>query len=100
MNDKINRDQLIRDKFENFSVEPPAHVWTNIQEQIAAKRKRTRMIYVGWISAAAVVVFAFIAGWLMNDRADSSSREMLSEQVVVQPVETAPENANKKPINR
>ncbi len=98
MNDKINRDQLIRDKFENFSVEPPAHIWTNIQEQIAAKRKRTRMIYVGWISAAAVVVFAFIAGWLMNDRADSSSREMLSEQVVVQPVETAPENANKKPI--
>ncbi|MFV0590417.1 MAG: outer membrane beta-barrel protein [Draconibacterium sp.] len=84
MSEKENMDKLIRDKFDGFSVEPPAHVWTNIQEQMAAKRRKARMIYMGWISAAAVVIFAFIAGWLVNNRADDVSQKLNDHQASVQ----------------
>ncbi|MCK3684641.1 outer membrane beta-barrel protein [Maribellus sp. YY47] len=96
MSNKGNMDKLIRDKFENFSVEPPAHVWTNLQEQMAQQRRKVRMIYVGWISAAAVVIFAFIAGWLLNERSGSVSRDVLSRQAAVQSPQTEAEKASEE----
>lgn len=69
MNDKLNIDKTIKDKFDGFSVEPPSHVWDNIQGQMAAQKRKKRMMYISWIAAAAVVVFAFVAGWVLNDKA-------------------------------
>ncbi|WP_167619791.1 outer membrane beta-barrel protein [Maribellus sediminis] len=96
MKDDLHMDNMFREKFEDFSVEPPAHVWNNIQEQMVSRRRKKRMAYIGWISAAAVVVFAFIAGWMLND---SSSRitetvvERQTQQVQPTPETSEPETA-------
>lgn len=67
MSEKTNIDKIVREKFENFSVEPPVHLWSGISGQLEARRKKNRLAYIGWISAAAVVAIAFVAGWLLND---------------------------------
>ncbi|MCY1720978.1 hypothetical protein OU798_11540 [Prolixibacteraceae bacterium Z1-6] len=83
MSDRLNIDKSIRDKFDNFSEAPPSHVWNNIQGQLAAQKRKKRMAYIGWISAAAVVVFAVLAGWYLNDQKGEVA-PMLAEQEIVQ----------------
>lgn len=61
-----NIDKIFRDKLEQLSQQPPQYVWDEVQSQLAAKRKKRRIGIVSWIAAAAVVVFAFIAGWVFN----------------------------------
>ncbi|MDX1286223.1 MAG: hypothetical protein R3182_14485, partial [Draconibacterium sp.] len=85
MSDKINIDKSIREKLEGFSVTPPPHVWDSIQGQMAAQRRKKRMAYIGWISAAAVVVFAFIAGWYFNDNTKEEIPATTVEQRSVLP---------------
>ena len=65
-NEKIT-DKILREKLENFSMPPAPQVWDNIQAQLAARKRNNRMIIIGWISAAAVLVLAFMAGWYFND---------------------------------
>ncbi len=80
MDEKKNIDELIRGKFGEFSAEPPASVWKNIQTEMAARRRKVRMAYIGWISAAAVVVFAMIAGWMLGDHSGSLSPAVVEHQ--------------------
>jgi len=67
MKEEKNIEQAIREKLEQFSVEPPAHVWSEIQAGINGQRRKKRKLYFTWAAAAAVVVFAFIAGWMFNE---------------------------------
>lgn len=83
MSKKTNTDQAIREKFESFSVEPPVHLWDEISGELLAGKRRKRMAAMGWIAAAAVVVVAFLAGWLLNDRSDRVIPSMV-EQTEVQ----------------
>lgn len=103
MNDKTNMDNSIREKLEGFSVTPPPHLWDSIQGEMAAQKRKKRMAYIGWVSAAAVVVFAFLAGWFFNERSGQVmpvSVEQQSTQPVAKertpetvPAETAVETA-------
>jgi hypothetical protein len=86
MNDKLNMDNTIREKLEGFSVAPPAHVWNSIQTQMAAQKRKKRMAYIAWISAAAVVVFAFVAGWYFNEQSSEMVLPVAEQQL------TEPEN--------
>ncbi len=86
MNDKLNIDKTIREKLDDFSVAPPSHVWDNIQGQMAAQQRKKRFIYVSWIAAAALVVFAFVAGWVLNEQTEALLPETV-EQTIVQPTE-------------
>lgn len=63
-------DKKFRDKLEGFSAEPPAHVWNNIQGQLAARRKTRRLVFLRWVAAAAVVIFAFLSGWYFNEKSE------------------------------
>ncbi|WP_297089525.1 hypothetical protein [uncultured Draconibacterium sp.] len=79
MSKRLNIDDSIKEKLDGFSAAPPPHVWTNIQTNMAARRKKRRLAYVGWISAAAVVVLAFIAGWYFSGQ-NTIVQPMLVEQ--------------------
>ena len=72
MKETKNTDELIRAKLENYSVTPPPHVWQQVQQQLAAQNRRTRMIWFRVAAVAAVVVFAFMAGWYFNDNIEKS----------------------------
>lgn len=72
MKETKNTDELIRAKLENYSVAPPAHVWQQVQQQLAIQKKRTRLIWFRVAAVAAVVVLAFMAGWYFNDNTEKS----------------------------
>ncbi len=82
--ENVNMDKLFREKLENFSVPPAPHVWDNLQGQLIAQRKRKRMVYFAWISAAAVVLLAFVAGWYLNDNTVSKSTQLAEKQLVIE----------------
>ncbi len=79
--ENVNMDKLFREKLESFSVQPAPHVWDNLQGQLLAQNKRKRRAYFAWISAAAVVVFAFIAGWYLNDNIAGKSTQLAEKQL-------------------
>ncbi len=81
MKDNTNMDKLVREKLDDFTVAPPSHVWGNIQEQLAAERRKKSRLLIAWISAAAVVVFAFMAGWYFNDRTGGSNPDLFENQI-------------------
>ncbi|QIA07318.1 porin family protein [Draconibacterium halophilum] len=81
MSKKLNIDDSIREKLDGFSVAPPSHVWDNINTQLIEQRKKRRLAYAGWLSAAAVVVLAFIAGWYFNDKTVVEEPAMAQQQI-------------------
>lgn len=82
MNDSLNTDKIIKEKLEGFSVAPPTHVWENVKGQMAMRRRKKRVAYISWGTAAALVALAFVAGWMLNESA--SSFPELAEQKPVQ----------------
>ena len=83
MKEDLHMDKAIREKLENFSAEPPSHVWSNIQEKMAMRQRKRRMAYITWTSVAAVVVFAFIAGWMLNKESGTISETFVEEKVLL-----------------
>jgi hypothetical protein len=82
MKDEKDIDSIIRRKLENFSAPPPAHIWKSVQEQLLAQRRKNRMTYIGWISAAAVVVLAFLAGWYFNGNLKTENTKSVKNEVI------------------
>ncbi|KJF42598.1 outer membrane beta-barrel protein [Draconibacterium sediminis] len=80
MSKKLNIDDSIREKLDGFSAAPPSHVWDSIQSQLDGQRKKRRRVYAGWISAAAVVVLAFIAGWYFSGKTVIEEPTMAEQQ--------------------
>ncbi len=72
MKETKNTDELIRAKLENYSVAPPAHVWQQVQQQLAGQKRRARLIWFRVAAVAAVVVLAFMAGWYFNDNTEKN----------------------------
>lgn len=81
--ENVNMDKLFREKLESFSVQPAPHVWDNLQGQLLAQNRRKRRAYFAWISAAAVVVLAFIAGWYINDNTAGKSVQVAEKEHVI-----------------
>ncbi|MCF6333331.1 MAG: hypothetical protein L3J11_08600 [Draconibacterium sp.] len=84
MNENLNTDKLFREKLDGFSVQPPPHVWGNVQGKLVAQQRKKRIAYISWISAAAVVLLAFLAGWYFNDNSEITI-PLSAEQKTVQP---------------
>ena len=84
MSKKLNIDDSIREKLDGFSAAPPSHVWDNIQSQLDVQQKKHRMAYIGWISAAAVVVLAFIAGWYFSGKSVVEEPAMAQQQTTAE----------------
>jgi len=82
MKDEKNIDIIIREKLENFQTPPPPHIWNNVLSHLADRRRKNRMIYAGWISAAAVVVLAFLAGWYFSDNLKSDKNTIVNNETI------------------
>lgn len=76
MNDKLDIDKIFREKLEGFSEKPPEYIWENIQAGMAAKRRKKMMLWYGWSAVAAVLLFAFIAGWYFNVSPEQESGQI------------------------
>ena len=87
MKDEKDIDSKFREKLENYQVTPPQHIWNNVQGQLAANRRRSRLAYLGWISAAAVILLAFMAGWYFNENNNAQKNASISKEII-QPEKT------------
>ena len=86
MKEEKNIDRSFRDKLENFSLEPPAHIWTGIQDQLMRNKKRRRILYLRWISAAAAILLAFLGGWYFSNNTETQ-QAITAEETINQPNE-------------
>ena len=97
-NDNINADKLLREKLKGFSVSPPPHIWNNVQGQMAALQKRRSLAIFSWISAAAVIVLAFLAGWYFNNNSNIDTPISVEQQIVKPKLEGEKETKKKENI--
>lgn len=72
-------DKIWREKLENYPVEPPAHIWDGVQDEMWAIRRKKRMTFYSRIAAAAVVLLAFLAGWYFNEKTDDVPEAVQNE---------------------
>ncbi len=77
MDNDINTDKIFREKLEDFSSSPSPHIWDNVQTMLASQKRKRRIINMRWISAAAVIILAFLAGWYFNE---SQSNKMVTTE--------------------
>lgn len=82
MKEEKNTDHIFREKLEGFSAPPPPHVWDNVQAQLAVRKRNNRMAVIGWISAAAVVVLAFLAGWYFNGNLKNEEISSVTNKII------------------
>lgn len=82
MKEEKNTDHIFREKLEGFSAPPPPHIWDNVQAQLAARKQNNRIAVIGWISAAAVVVLAFLAGWYFNGNLKNEEISSVSTEII------------------
>ena len=82
MKDEKNIDIIIREKLESYSATPPPHIWDNVQSHLAVRGRKRRMFYAGWISAAAVVVLAFLAGWYFSDNLKPEKISIVNNEII------------------
>jgi len=82
-----NFDNNFREKLDGFSAPPPPGVWEGVQGQLASLRRKKRRMLYGWISAAAVVVMALLAGWYFNQNQVQNIPVVTDAQQVEEPVD-------------
>ncbi len=82
MKEEKNTDHIFREKLEGFSAPPPPHIWDNVQSQLAARKRNNKMVVIGWISAAAIVVLAFLAGWYFNGNLKNEEISSVSTEII------------------
>lgn len=82
MKKEKNIDSIIRDKLDGFSSPPPLYIWNNVQRQLLAKKRKNRRLYIAWISAAAVVMLAFLAGWYVNENSKIEKNSIATNKII------------------
>ncbi len=99
MKEEKHIDRNFREKLENFSVDPPAHVWSGIRGQLKQNARRRRIIYIRWVSAAAAILLAFLGGWYFNRNAETQPT-ITTEKSAIQSNEISPkEETGSEPGN-
>ncbi|MGQ8335938.1 hypothetical protein ACUNWD_05255 [Sunxiuqinia sp. A32] len=68
-------DELLRNKFAEHEVKPPAYVWEKIAEVQQAKRRKKLFLYYKVSGIAAAILLAFIFGWQINSQLQSNKVE-------------------------
>ena len=66
LTNKKNIDQLFQEKLGDCEKNPPFYLWKNIQGNLDQQRKIKRLAWFRRAAVAAVVVMAFLAGWMMT----------------------------------
>ncbi len=68
MKDGDNRmDELLRNRLEQFSAQPPFRVWQGIRTSIHLGKSPNKTLYIKWLAVAAVLFVAMVTGILLNN---------------------------------
>lgn len=83
-------DQLFKDAFADAEVTPSKDLWSNIESEIAPKKKRIIPIY--WLSAAAILLIATVGILVYQQQNATSEGKQLANNTIekAQPVTQQP----------
>ncbi|MCF1190277.1 hypothetical protein LRR18_01680 [Mangrovimonas sp. AS39] len=72
MSDKKHIDRIFQEKFKDFEVAPKDHVWKNIQKELQADEKDTKVIpaWYKWAGVAALLLILLTVGGLVFTNLD------------------------------
>jgi hypothetical protein len=73
-------DQLFKDTFADAEVTPSRDLWSNIESEIAPKKKRIVPVY--WLSAAAVLLIATLGILVYQQQNTSSGGKQLASNTI------------------
>lgn len=73
MSEDKNTDSVFREKLGKLEKEPPAFIWDNIQNGLAAQKRKKRILYLRIAGVAAALVIAFFAGMQLNHDTTTNS---------------------------
>jgi len=79
--DNKQLDDLFRSKLNDFEQEPPAYVWSRIQEQQAGKKRRMVYFYLKGAGVAAALLLAFLLGWQWQQPSGEMTPALTERQV-------------------
>lgn len=87
-------DDMLRNRLEKYTVEPPERVWEGIKAAIPPPKTGTgRKIYLRWLAAAAAVLLAIVTSVFVFDRESVEPPQISETQQPVQTETIVPENA-------
>lgn len=66
MSERQNIDRLFQEKFKDFEVAPPEHVWSNIQSKINTDKKKTQPSLPSWWKLGGTAVALLIGLFLFD----------------------------------
>ncbi|MCG2610320.1 PorT family protein [Flavobacterium sp. SM15] len=66
MSERQNIDRLFQEKFKDFEVAPPEHVWNNIQSKISTDTKKTQPSLPSWLKLGGTAVALLIGLFLFE----------------------------------
>ncbi|SHE67798.1 Outer membrane protein beta-barrel domain-containing protein [Mariniphaga anaerophila] len=75
-------DKIFREKLDDFSKEPPAFLWENIQAELAGQRRKKRMAWYRWSAAAVLLALAFVSGWYFSENAEEVAPRVVKSETV------------------
>ncbi len=92
LTNKKNIDQLFQEKLGDYEKNPPFYLWKNIQGNLDQQRKIKRLAWFRRAAVAAVVVMAFLAGWMMTQTSSLPEQQQAGNYETHQqvPAVTAP----------
>jgi len=67
-------DHIFRDKLEGYTVSPSPGMLENIRTGLRNRKRKQRIVLMRAIAAAAVIVLALVAGWMLYDAPESNLR--------------------------
>lgn len=83
-------DAQVRDKFENFEVEVPQHLWDNIAQALDEEEQSNKIVrlaprktpYRMWWAAASLLLCAGLGWWMIQDQKPTVYLHAQNEQVM------------------
>lgn len=78
--EKKHTDDIFKDKFKDFNIEPAPAIWDNIESSVAASRRK-KLILTPIIGIAASLLILAIPTWYFNFNPFSESKEIYTELI-------------------
>lgn len=81
MSDKKHIDRIFQEKFKDFEVAPKDHVWKNIQKELQADEKDTKVIpaWYKWAGVAALLLILLTVGGLVFTNLDKNPNNNIQD---------------------
>jgi len=89
-------DQIFHDQLEGYTLSPPPGTLENIRGRLKNRKRKQRIVLLRAIAAAAVIILAMVAGWMLYDFPESQQEMSENRTEKIFPAATEPVSRDNK----